>query len=29
MTDPPTRVALTEVLDRGADFERVGYEPAA
>ncbi len=29
MTDPPTRVALTEVLDRGADFERVGYEPAS
>jgi hypothetical protein len=21
------RVRLTEVLDRGADFERVGYEP--
>jgi len=29
MTRSPTRVALTEVLDRGADFERVGYEPAA
>ena len=29
MTDPPTRVALTEVLDRGADFERVGYEAAS
>ena len=29
MTDPPTRVALTEILDRGTDFERVGYEPAS
>jgi hypothetical protein len=29
MTDPPTRVALTEVLDRGTDFERGGYEPAS
>src|SRR2546421_506586 len=29
MTDPPTRVALTEVLDRGTDFERLGYEAAA
>jgi hypothetical protein len=26
MTDPPTSVALTEILDRGTDFERVGYE---
>src|SRR5207245_1454445 len=29
MTDPPTRVALTEVLDRGTDFERLGYEAAS
>ena len=29
MTDPPTRVALTEVLDRGMDFERLGYEAAS
>jgi hypothetical protein len=29
MTDPPTRVALTEILDRGTDFERLGYEPAS
>jgi hypothetical protein len=29
MTDPPTRAALTEILDRGTDFERVGFEPAS
>jgi hypothetical protein len=29
MTDPPTRAALTEILDRGTDFERVGHEPAS
>ena len=29
MTDPPTRVALTEILDRGTDFERVGFETAS
>jgi hypothetical protein len=29
MAEPPTRVGLTELLDRGTDFERVGYEPAS
>src|ERR1700694_2016958 len=29
MTDPPTRAALTEVLDRGTDFARGGYEPVS
>ncbi len=29
MTDPPRRVALTEILERGTDFERGGYEPAS
>ena len=29
MTEPPTRVALTEILNRGTDFERGGYEPTS
>src|SRR5581483_11832256 len=28
-TDAPVRMRLTEMLERGMDFERVGYEPLA